>query len=117
MLILSLGVGAIFFAIGLILAWSKSAKGSAVVTLLLGLIGGGGSSVVFSGGHLVPTGESGASPQLNASSLGWLLLAIGLGTTLGLVFGMLWKLRARKNNSDIVIGMAQPRVDPQNKIP
>jgi len=113
MVILTLGVSAIFFAVGLILSWSKSAKGSAVVTFLLGLLGGGTSGIVFGGGHL-NTGLN-ATP-LDASQAGWLLLAIGLGTTGGLLVGTLMKLRAKKKGGDIVIGMAGPKIKPENKI-
>lgn len=113
MLILNLGLAAMFFAVGLILSWSKSAKGSAVVTLLLGLVGGGSGGVVFGGGRLSP--KLGSAP-LDAAGVGWLLLAIGLGTTAGLLLGTLWKLSAKKKGQDVSIGMAQPTVRPENKI-
>jgi|HubBroStandDraft_3_1064219.scaffolds.fasta_scaffold138213_1 hypothetical protein len=113
MLILDLGVGAIFFAVGLILSWSKSAKGSAVVTFLLGLVGGGSGGAMLGKGHF---GPSGVPVQLDASSLGGLLLAIGVGTTAGLALGTLWKLKAQKNKQTIDIGMAQPKIDPKKKI-
>jgi hypothetical protein len=113
MLILDLGVGAIFFAVGLILSWSKSTKGSAVVTFLLGLVGGGSGGAILGKGHVTP---SGLPVQLDASGLGWLLLAIGVGTTTGLVLGTMWKLKAQKNKQTIDIGIAQPKIDPSKKI-
>lgn len=113
MVILTVGVFAIFFAVGLILSWSKSAKGSAVVTFLLGLLGGGTSGIVFGGGHLA-TGLN--APPLDASNAGWLLLAIGSGTTTGLLVGTFMKLRAKKKGGDIVIGMAGPKIKPENEI-
>jgi hypothetical protein len=113
MIVLDLGLAAIFFAVGWILSWSKSAKGSAVVTLLLGLVGGGSGGIVFGSGHL--------SPKLNSASLdpaavGWLLMAIGLGTVAGLSVGTLWKQRSQKSGQDVTVGMAQPEVSPENKL-
>ena len=110
MTILTLGVAAVFFAVGLILAWSKSAKGSVVLTLFIGFFSGGG--IVFGSSH-----SSIGSLQLDATSIGWLLLAMGGGVAAGLIFGMVWKLRAQKNNQKIEIGMVQPGLDPKDRLP
>ena len=52
MILLDIGAGSIFFALGLILALSKSAKGSTFVTFFLGFIGGGAGGVILGGGHI-----------------------------------------------------------------
>ncbi len=110
MTVLALGIAAVFVAVGLILAWSKSTKGSTVVTFLLGLFGGSG--LVFGRTH-----QSIGSLQLDAASIGWLLAAMGGGTVAGLVFGMAWKLSAQKKGQKVDIGVFQPKIDPNKKIP
>jgi hypothetical protein len=108
-LVLAFGVGAIFFFIGLMLSLSKSVKGSAIVTFLLGLLGGGTGGLVFGGGHVALTGESGVS-------VGWLLLAIGVGGSIGVILGTCWKVWAQRREVNIGVSIVQPNLDPNDQI-
>lgn len=117
MLPLDLGVGAVFFFIGLMLALSKSVKGSAIVTCLLGIVGGGAGGVVFGGAHLTFAGQNGVSSQVDKGSLGWLLFALGIGGIAGLTSGTIWKIRAKKQGVDISVAVAQPNINAKDEIP
>jgi hypothetical protein len=113
---LYVGVGATFFAIGLVLSLSKSAKGSAVMTLLLGLVGGGSGGIVLGGGSVPLLGDP-TSPDY-AANLGRFLLAIGAGTALGLGVGVTVRYRARRAGlGDIEVAPAQEEVSPTDKLP
>ena len=111
---LEIGLGAIFFLIGLILALSKSAKGATVLTVLLGIIGGGGG-IIFGQGH-IPFVPKDASPEQQASSAGAILIAIAGGAILGLAVVIISKAVGRKRGVDIGINVAQPDVDANSKL-
>jgi hypothetical protein len=105
--ILDVGMGVLFAAVGFILALSKSAKGSSVLTLLLGLVGGW-AGVAVSGSHAGSTEQPRILSGLSSESVGWLVLSIGLGTILGLLGGLAYKAWAVRRGFDPGIGMLMP---------
>ena len=111
---LELGLGVMFFAVGLVMAWSKSAKGATLLTFLLGIVGGGGG-IVFGEGR-IPFLPKDASPDQQASNAGALLLAVGVGCVLGLGLGVLSKALGKKRGLAIEINVAQPDIDPNSKL-
>jgi hypothetical protein len=111
---LELGLGVLFFVVGLIMALSKSAKGATLVTFLLGIVGGGGG-IICGEGH-VPFLPKDASPDQQASNAGALLLAVGVGCVLGLGLGLIIKAVGKKRGVDVEINVAQPGIDPNSKL-
>jgi hypothetical protein len=108
---LSLAIGVLCFPIGLLPAWSTSAKGSSVLAFLLGLLGGGGGGIALGGGHLTLAGR-----ELPPDALATVLMAIGVGVSIGLIFGVTFKIvMAVKypNAPKVIINMARPVIRPE----
>jgi hypothetical protein len=117
MALLDIAVGTIFFALGLLVALSKTAKGSTLMTFLLGLIGGGGGGVgvILGGGHIAIL--EGHRPSQYVWNLAGLLLGVGVGTGVGLLLGVTLKYFDPKRTGAIEISIVQEPVDSKDKIP
>ena len=115
MVFFDIAVGTIFFVVGLILALSKSAKGSMLMTFLLGLVGGGGGGVVLGGGHIAIL--EGGHPSQYLWNLAGLLFAVGAGAALGLILGVAVKYFDPKRTGPIEISVAQEPISPGDKNP
>jgi len=88
-ILLYCGVGAVFFVIGFIASISKSAKGSSIIQVLMGLVVGGAGGILIGGGAI-----QGVEPT--KATFGISLLAIAIGLFLGILLGVKLKLHWTK---------------------
>jgi len=119
-LVLYLGIGAIFFAVGLLTAWSESAKGSVLIGYFLTFLGSGSAGMVLGGGKIPLLSMGDNSANKYASVVGSMLLAMALGTILGVIFGVsfrIWIGEKYPHAPKVSINMVRPHIRPEYKIP